>query len=549
MRQDADAGRAEAAVLAAVLCFAVLADGAHDLWASTLVYVAALGLAWAVLARRSWAADAPGIDVSLAAPGLAAAAALALSWSRARHPGAAFQGAMDWLAALLLAFSARHALAGARARRLLAGAVSALVCVELAVLLRQHWVLATAPGAPTEAKAVVLYWMSMQLPGTMVNSSAATALMLLWTPFLLAQARAGRGRPGSALRWAGAVAAPLAVVSLSSTWGMLCLAAAAPLLAGPGRLLGLLRRRRREAAVAALLAAAALAAVLAWKFGHRVNLNGDPLPAGENTRRLSWWSSAWRMFLDHPWTGIGPGGFGGAYPAYKAGGVQNTRFAHNWVVGLLAETGLAGVAAAAGLWAALLLRSRGRSPEERERDWPLVLGPAAFGVFGLIGLSVEYLANLASAAVLLGAWAAAPAGRVRRVPRSAVLVLGAAALAAVPALLSPLAAGRRCVDGAALLRAGDPAGAAAAYEAAAGLDPRSDDALRGWADALTLLAVRDADPAALARAADLRRRALALNPLSRALRGELELAEAALAAGPGRLGPSSLSPPGGSPVE
>lgn len=72
--------------------------------------------------------------------------------------------------------------------------------------------------------------------------------------------------------------------------------------------------------------------------------------------RLSWWQAGWRMFLDHPLFGSGWGMFGTEYLAYRPMVTENTAYAHNGIVQLLAEGGIAG----AGLFALLLLsRSRG----------------------------------------------------------------------------------------------------------------------------------------------------------------------------------------------
>lgn len=68
------------------------------------------------------------------------------------------------------------------------------------------------------------------------------------------------------------------------------------------------------------------------------------MQSSSKTERIYIWKSAWKMFLDHPITGVGFGSFSLAYPYYKlpqARG-QTMSFAHNLPLNLLAETGILG---------------------------------------------------------------------------------------------------------------------------------------------------------------------------------------------------------------
>ncbi|MFA6317138.1 MAG: O-antigen ligase family protein [Elusimicrobiota bacterium] len=55
--------------------------------------------------------------------------------------------------------------------------------------------------------------------------------------------------------------------------------------------------------------------------------------------RLSWWSAAWRMFLERPWSGWGPGAFGHLLPAFSQEGGIRSLYAHQSLLESLAETG------------------------------------------------------------------------------------------------------------------------------------------------------------------------------------------------------------------
>jgi O-antigen ligase len=62
--------------------------------------------------------------------------------------------------------------------------------------------------------------------------------------------------------------------------------------------------------------------------------------------RLAHWQVAWEMFADHPWLGVGIGNYAAAYPSYALPFWEDPLgHAHNYYLNILAETGLAGLAA------------------------------------------------------------------------------------------------------------------------------------------------------------------------------------------------------------
>ncbi len=60
------------------------------------------------------------------------------------------------------------------------------------------------------------------------------------------------------------------------------------------------------------------------------------------TNRLSWWKAGIKMIVDHPFSGVGFGNFGSAYPCYKSGAL-NSLYAHNVLLRTGAETGVPGL--------------------------------------------------------------------------------------------------------------------------------------------------------------------------------------------------------------
>lgn len=157
-----------------------------------------------------------------------------------------------------------------------------------------------------------------------------------------------------AWRWAAAVtvlcAAALAFSQTRAALLALCIAAAAAAFLEP-------RLRRWTAAAIALGGISAVAGHLN-RYG--ANVSASNLIPLEQQDRLALWRGAWRMFRDHPWTGVGPGHFRTQFGRYSSGIAEGHPLwgtAHNLYLHQAAERGLAGLAALAGLFTVLLWRS------------------------------------------------------------------------------------------------------------------------------------------------------------------------------------------------
>jgi O-antigen ligase len=72
--------------------------------------------------------------------------------------------------------------------------------------------------------------------------------------------------------------------------------------------------------------------------------------------RVAHWWAGWRMWEDHPWTGVGIGNYATAYPIYNLAGWEDPLgHAHNFYINMGAEAGTLGLAAyliflGAALW-------------------------------------------------------------------------------------------------------------------------------------------------------------------------------------------------------
>jgi O-antigen ligase len=109
--------------------------------------------------------------------------------------------------------------------------------------------------------------------------------------------------------------------------------------------------RRGALLVGAALALGLMALPVAANFVPRLAGLFDP-QSGTGFFRVNLWLSAWRMFLDHPWLGVGPDNFLYAYRGFyilpQAWQEPNLSHPHNLVLDFLSRLGIFGFAA--GVW-------------------------------------------------------------------------------------------------------------------------------------------------------------------------------------------------------
>jgi O-antigen ligase len=78
--------------------------------------------------------------------------------------------------------------------------------------------------------------------------------------------------------------------------------------------------------------------------------------------RIVWWNSAWRMFIAHPMKGVGWGNFGNTYLSLRSTVSENTIYAHNIILQVLAESGIIGMCGGVGFMLWRLKKMSLRSP-------------------------------------------------------------------------------------------------------------------------------------------------------------------------------------------
>jgi O-antigen ligase len=178
--------------------------------------------------------------------------------------------------------------------------------------------------------------------------------------------------------------------------------------------------------------------------------------------RIQMWTSAWKVFLDHPFLGVGPMMFDAWHGHHREGLLNRAVYAHCDYLHLLADYGLAGAAAMAALLALLgrrlLLGARkfellvslrhphgeilpDRAAYQRSFYLGVLAGTIGLLAHLLIDFDLHILANALVVSVLLGfavslsvsafEWNSRPAAWPRwvRFPAAALLLLSALALA------------------------------------------------------------------------------------------------------------------------
>ena len=217
------------------------------------------------------------------------------------------------------------------------------------------------------------------------------AIPLLWVVVLEARPA---GRLG---RWALPVllaAACLALVLVNSRAAWVAVAAALLLYFA----LRLRRLSRRQ-----LLAFAVLLCLCLGAFAVRSDLQSrfrsiSDLASHNNAQRLLMWQSAWRMFLDHPVLGVGPGNYARQYQTKYISPLATEpeqSHAHSNYLEVLAETGVPGLAAFLAMFAVLLRHYAGRYRRGDTVALGMLLAVASFMVHGLMDWNYGMFASTA----------------------------------------------------------------------------------------------------------------------------------------------------------
>jgi tetratricopeptide (TPR) repeat protein len=171
---------------------------------------------------------------------------------------------------------------------------------------------------------------------------------------------------------------------------------------------------------------------------------GDLANVDSMRARISYWQVGLRMFMDHPWTGVGLGNYKQAFLQYQFLGAGDVETTHNDFLQYFCETGLIGGPLFLGfwvyfgVWGALRIR---REEDTAARRWMLGLycGAIAFAMHSLVDFNFQNPSIAAPAFLVAGLFyarcaqteAAAPLTIVSSPARVRVLAVAFTALTIV----------------------------------------------------------------------------------------------------------------------
>jgi len=305
-------------------------------------------------------------------------------------------------------------------------------------------------------------------------------------------------------------------------------------------------------ALAALVGAVVLAGVARrgrWRLTAAVGVVGLVLVLAvvglrkDEILDRSRWDSPWRLragnfrvatevIEDHPWIGVGPGGFGEVFPQYRREGDNETRHVHDLPLEMLAELGIVPGSLAAILFLGLFLGPVLRRDDD-SAGWVhgARIGLAAFAIQNLVDFTAFFPSILWTAALLRGLTvepgfeSTAPLTRGWRWTRG--IVLAATVVAAALAALGGLSWEAR-YHARQAAASGDAAKAGRLAEQSSRLAPWNIDAQSILAQSLLERAGKAPDGAAAFREALGRsNRAVALSPVrasTREVRARIRIA-------------------------
>ena len=267
----------------------------------------------------------------------------------------------------------RRLAAGHEAARNLVIAMVATLGTLLAMqaIAQRYWAYPRAAAAlrATESADADAYLVRLEQgrpSGPFSLPAALGGFLALSMPLTVVARRQAAGRGA---RWAATAAFALqscALLLTRSLGGLLAAVVALGILAGMAR-----PAFRGRVTMAAILVFAAVA--LLFVHGRRAEIGarpgGDPI-----TLRLGNWEAAVRMMRAHPILGVGPGRFPVFYPRSMREGMNETQYAHNSYLQLMATWGAWAIVPLGVLVAAALRRRR-----EAEHGAVIASRAAGFG--------------------------------------------------------------------------------------------------------------------------------------------------------------------------
>jgi hypothetical protein len=325
-----------------------------------------------------------------------------------------------------------------------------------------HWI---KPGL-----ALPIRYGHWEIHATLINSIVLAGFVLNWLPFY------GSKWANTRRTYAIPLMASLLCVVLSRSWWAYVMALLAYAVWHRDDLRHYVFRYPRRTIFLLAISLIILGGMYHAKTHHR-EADGHTTASYNPGSRAVYWSTAIRMGLHVP-TGIGLGAFGTAYPFFRTGRVENTRFAHGFLLGLFAETGVPGLTAFL-LFLIAYGRQRLRKDTRTHRIHSLTIFDVTLGLvflYSLISIHMDYLLNKLVFLMILGA-TLHPTSSPLIAPRRLWMATGGLSLILGSALWLPwLPASRHYVSGLYYEQTGETATAERLYQNAIELNPYLADA-------------------------------------------------------------------------
>lgn len=297
------------------------------------------------------------------------------------------------------------------------------------------------------------------------------------------------------------------------------------------------RRLRRPLLFAAAVGLAVVAVVVVMRGPEVTGTSERGNPWSLRARNLR---VAAQMTADHPWAGVGPGGFGEVYPQYRRPGDNQTRHVHDLPLELTAELGLPiGLGASAAFFAVFLFPLFRRTADSPGWWRGMEIGLAAFALHNLVDFTAFLPSTLWTAAILRG-WIGRRDLRVTKVSGPVLAAVAVTLAASVLAAFGGLAWNDRRAARNALAR-GDADRAGALAGRSTRLAPWDPDGWLIYSRALVEQPPEKNLARALAAALEALDRAVALSPVRPAARDARARVRLALADRPGAFADASVA--------
>ncbi len=480
--------------LSVLVWFAALARAAHDLWAACVFFAGITFLSLLFLIGR--ARDRAPLRFPLFLPMVLFLLALTASLWHSYDIPTTRQDLWGWLFSALafyLYVNVCHTEKEVRLFFTLAGSV--LIPLALMAIWQQ------GTGTPEPYGG---YW---EIHATLINSTVFAGFILYWVFFSGFEVARNR-------RYLILAAAVLVCLVLARSWWAYASLGAGAMVLLRSSLAGLWRRHTK--AVFAISSAAGLGLIAA--ISYKLHLHIGPYVG---TSRLYYWGAGLRMWLEHPWTGVGLGGYATAYPYFRIDGSQialfpHTLFPHSLFIQLLAETGFVGMLATLALVLEFLRRMlRWRNSQSAPAWHPVFLATwTSVLLFSLLSINMEYLLNKFMFLILSGTLLVTQPAKTWSIRTEWLWVTGIVLVLLVPLWLSPLKASQLHSAGRMFERQGNSQKAEQLYRDAIALDPHQADS---YAALSRLYRLKDA------KSPSLELRAAADTHLSEALRSRRDI--------------------------